>query len=82
MFCEESLGKIKFRAFRNLSVHKFYCLRALITLEQVNTTDHEWLKKRKKKRIFFSQTGMVSVVNFHCMQMRLVMSMRFISGDD
>ena len=51
MFCEESLGKIKFRAFRNMSVHKFYRLRELITLEQVNAT--EWLKKRKKKNLFW-----------------------------
>ena len=55
MFCEESLGKIKFRAFTkgvnlearekrpgdevgNVSVHEFYLLKALTTLEQVNTT--------------------------------------------
>ena len=44
MFCEESLGKIKFRAFpkrvgpRILSLER----QALITLEQVNTT--EWSK--------------------------------------
>ena len=55
MFCEESLGKIKFRAFPkrvnlearekrpgdevgNVSVHEFYLLKALTTLEQVNTT--------------------------------------------
>ena len=24
--------------FRNVSVHEFYCLKALITLEQVNTS--------------------------------------------
>ena len=40
-----------------MSVHQFYRLRALITLEQVNTT--EWLKERKKKESFFSKTGMV-----------------------
>ena len=55
MFCEESLGKIKFRAFTkgvkfearekrpgdevgNVSVYKF--LKALTTLEQVNTTKY------------------------------------------
>ena len=46
MFREESLGKIKFRAFPKrvaVSVHEFYHLKALITLEQVNTT--EWSKK-------------------------------------
>ena len=54
MFCEESLGKIKFRAFRNVSVHEFYRLKALITLEQVNTT--EW---SKKIRILISKIAMV-----------------------
>ena len=41
MFCEESVGKIKFKVFT--SVHEFYRLKALITLEQVNTI--EWSKK-------------------------------------
>ena len=54
--CEESLGKIKFRTLLNLdvSVHEFYRLKALITLEQVNTT--EW---SKKMRILISKTAMV-----------------------
>ena len=43
MFCEESLGKIKFRD-----------VGPRITLEQVNTT--EWLKKI---RILTSKTAMV-----------------------
>ena len=41
LFCEESLGKIDVKVvklFQNGSVHKFYCLKALITLEQVNTS--------------------------------------------
>ena len=45
MFSEESSGKIKFRAFPKVSVHEFYRLKALITLEQVNTTD--WSEKTK-----------------------------------
>ena len=45
MFCEESLGKIKFRTFPKRVVHEFYRLKVLITLEQVNTT--EWSKKNK-----------------------------------
>ena len=32
--------------FRNVSVHEFYRLKALIILEQVNTT--EWSKKKHK----------------------------------
>ena len=46
----------------NGSVHGFYRLKELITLEQVITS-------------------MVSVVNFHSVQMSLAMSMRFIFGD-
>ena len=41
MFREESLGKIKAKdveLIRNGSVHEFYRLKALITLEQVNTS--------------------------------------------
>ena len=58
--------RLNFELFRNVSVHKFYRLKALITLEQVNTT--EWSGKK------------YVVVNSHCMQMGLVMSMRFIFG--
>ena len=47
MFSEESLRKIKFRAFPKR-------LKALITLEQVNTT--EW---SKKIRILISKIAMV-----------------------
>ena len=41
LFCEESLGKIDAKdveLFRNGSVHEFCRLKALITLEQVNTS--------------------------------------------
>ena len=42
---------------------------------------------RKKKRIFISKTLMVGLTgrvleNFHCMQISLVMSMRFFVGED
>ena len=40
VFCKESLGnlnKCDLELFRNGSVHKFYRLKELITLEQVNT---------------------------------------------
>ena len=33
------LGKMEFRAFPKRVVHEFYPLKALITLEQVNTTE-------------------------------------------
>ena len=38
MFCEESLGKVNAKdleIFQNRLVHKFYCLKVLITLEPV-----------------------------------------------
>ena len=46
--------RLNLELFRNVSVHKFYCLKALITLEQVNTT--EW---SKKIRILISKIAMV-----------------------
>ena len=54
----EAQGRLKeslnLELFRNVSVHEFYRLKALISLEQVNDT--EWLKK---KRILISKTAMV-----------------------
>ena len=52
MFGEESLGKIKFRAFPK-PVDELYRFKALITLEQVNT------KWSEKKRSLISKTAMV-----------------------
>ena len=57
MFGEESLGKIKFRAFRKCVDHGFYRLKAFITLEQVNTTECG----RIKTRMLISKTAMVSL---------------------
>ena len=65
-FAKKAQERLNLELFRNVSVHKFYRLKALITLEQVNTT--EWSGKK------------YVVVNSHCMQMGLVMSMRFIFG--
>ena len=45
MFCGESLGNIKFRDFPQQSVHEFYRLKVLTTLEQVNPTVVEKQKK-------------------------------------
>ena len=67
MFCEESLGKVNAKhleLFWNRLVHKLYCLKVLITLEQAV----------KKRRIFMSKTSIkgadgvanwLGVVNFH-----------------
>ena len=48
MSCEESFGKINaiyVELFQNGSVHEFYCLKALISLEQVNISV---IKKRRR----------------------------------
>ena len=66
------------------SVHEFYRLKALITLEQVITSVVE---KRTilMSRNFDGEANRSGVVNFysvHCVQMSLVMSMHFIFGHD
>ena len=52
------------RAFWNGSVHEFYRLKALITLEQVDTSTVE-----KKKNLRWAKRW--GCVNFHCTQMSL-----------
>ena len=77
MFCKETLGKIKCGAFPErvgpqISVDYRY----------FRTSKH-FSGRKKKRRIFkISKTLIVSVVNFHGMEMGLVMSMQFIFGDD
>ena len=53
MFCEESLERLNLQLFRNVSVHEFYRFKALITFEQVYTTELS-----KKIRILFTKTAM------------------------
>ena len=55
------------------SLKEFYHLKALITLEQVNTSVVE---NNLNEPNFHGEANWSSVVNFHCMQMSLVMSMR------
>ena len=46
LFCQESLKeRLNLELYQNVWVHKFYRLKAQITLEQVNNT--EWSKKNK-----------------------------------
>ena len=71
IFCEESLGKINLKDdehFGNGSSHEFCRLKALITLEQVNTSVVE-KKKNLCKENFDGEANWSSVVNFNCMQM-------------
>ena len=51
----------------------------LASVDYIATSEHF---SGRKKKIAIIKTSIVSVVNFHCMQMSLVMSMRFIFGDD
>ena len=74
MFREESLIEL----FRKESVHEFYRLKALITLEQVNTT--EWSKK--KIGILISKTAMVGCCKLLLHANGIVMGIRFIFGGD
>ena len=55
-----------------MSVHKFYRLKVLITLEQVNTTESS--EKKNKNLNEQNCDAWSGVVNFHCMQMSLVIS--------
>ena len=45
-FAKKAYEIFNLEPFRNVSVHEFYCIKVLITLEQVNTT--EWSKQKKK----------------------------------
>ena len=67
--------------FRNGSVHEFYRLKALITLKQV-ITKMVGKKNNLNKQNFDGEGNWLGVVSFHCLQRSLVMSMRFIFGDD
>ena len=54
---------------------------ALITQEQVNTSVVD-RKKILNEQNFAGEANWLGVVNFHCMQRSLVMSMRFICSTD
>ena len=63
------------KLFRNGSVHEFYCLKALIiTLKQVITPVVEKKKENLNEQNVCGEANWAGVVNFHCMTMRLVMS--------
>ena len=64
-----------------MSVKGFYSLTALIALEQVITSVVN-KKNKVNEQNFDGEANWSGVVNFHCMQMSLVMSMRFVFNDD
>ena len=63
--------------FRNASVHEFYTLKALITLEQVISSVVN-KKNKVNEQNFDGEANWSGVVNFHCMPMSPVMGMRFV----
>ena len=89
MFCKESLGKIKFRAFPEQVSPRIVSLESI---DYFGTSEHFSGRKKKKKNLIISKTSIVSVVNFHnCMQMSLLATFEmthhvlitfFVSGND
>ena len=75
MFCEESLGKIKFRAFPKRVGPQ------ILSFESVDYFG-TLLNGRKKIRISISKNAMVGCGKLSLYGNGLVMSMRFIFGDD
>ena len=75
MFCEESSEKIKFRAFLK-------CVAPRILSPE--SVDYKWtpLSGRKKIRILISKTAMLGYCKLSLYADGLVMSMRFIFGND
>ena len=89
MFCKGSLGKVDAKdleLFRNRLVHEF------LLLESVDYSGtSEYLSGHRKRRILMSKTSIngadgkanwSGAVNFHSMQMSLVMSVWFIFSND
>ena len=73
------LRKIKFRAFPKRVGPRILSLESL---DYFGASEHytEWSKKNKNLKL--AKLRWSGVVNFHCMQISLVMSIRFIFGDD
>ena len=57
MFCEESLGKIKFRAFSKRVGPRILPLESV---DYFRTSEHYWVvEKKKRRRILISKIAMV-----------------------
>ena len=83
MFCKESLGKIKFRAFPKSVSPRILLLESV---DYFGTSEHYWVVRKKKKKeeeeSYVAKLRWSGVVNFHFMQIAPVMRIRFIVGDD
>ena len=60
-FCEESLGKIKFRAFPKRVGPRILSLESV---DYFGTSEHYWVVENKKRRILISKIAMVGCCNF------------------
>ena len=82
IFCEESLGKINAKEFEPEQFRS-----RILSLEIVDYFGtNEYFIGRKQGNLneqnSDGEANWSGVVNFHCAQTSLVMSMRFIFGDD
>ena len=78
MFCKESLRKIKFRDFPECVGPQILPIERVDYLER---REHNSVVGKKKESLL-AKLQWSGVVNFFCMQMGFVMSMRVIFGDD
>ena len=79
MFCEQSLGTIKLRTFPKRVGPRILSLQSV---DYLGASEHFWVVEKKKIRIFISKTAMVVCCKLSLYANGLVMSMRFIFGDD
>ena len=80
MFCEERLGKIKFRTFPKCVGPRILSLESV---DYFGPCEHYWVVEKKIRiRILIGKAAMVECSKLSLYANGLVMSMRFIFGDD
>ena len=72
---------MRLRVFPEQVGPQILLLESLINLEQVVHFSGKKKTKNLKQQNFDGEDNWSGVLDFHCMQMSLVMSMRFILGD-
>ena len=63
MFCEESLGKIKFRTFPKRVGPPILSLESV---DYFGTSEHYWVVEKEKEESSLAKLRWSGVVNFHC----------------
>ena len=81
MFCEESLGKIKFRAFLKCVGPHILSLESIDYFQLEQDSEHYWVVG-KKLRVLISKVVMVGCCKLSLCANGLVVSVQFIFGDD